>query len=655
MAHRTIRALVTAGGTREPIDDVRVLTNVSSGTFGIAIARALAAADVETTLLGSKEALAKLRTPEDAAIHRVSFAAYRDLAETLAAAAATPTRQDIVFMAAAVADYSPVPTPGKLPSDVETLTLQLRRNPKLIAKFREQFGIQTFLVGFKLLSRAPREELIARAREQLRRYRLNLVVANDLTAIRGGRRTIILVTPEGGEIPIEGTTDEVATQLVAFVLRRAEVRWGQSEPIPDTPTIDRGEETRKRIRSRAGALLGFAHVANLLPGTDGNISYRAAGLGFWVTPRQVPKATLTADDLIFVEPDLSRQRIRYRGAHKPSIDSIVQATLYAHLSDIKGFLHFHDGIVIVDGETTFPYPCGTIEEAEEILRAIDGAIRAGRYRGGPFAIRLTHHGYLIGIEPGGAERLAEEWREAEYAYRMHLGSVSGNHGRRSVVLQPIFASGRIIGVLAQFPDLAASSCFLLPDARAKGYGDEVIRQLDQRGDTIVAHDDCRVVEYYTARGYRIIRRDGVLAFLEPPSRRADIIAAASICCWHQPTNRVLIGKRLVAPFLGYHAFPGGAIEHGETSLAAALRELHEETSIALDRVQPVREATFVVGTPDGALAHHVTNFVVPLETMPVPTASPELEAAWVPIARALTLRPMGRHTTLRILKGLVRS
>lgn len=360
------------------------------------------------------------------------------------------------------------------------------------------------------------EARLAEARERVRMNRLNLAVVCN--RIHAPHDAIVIVTPEGGTIPVSGTPGTVAQEIVAFVQRRLRVRWSRSEPIPDTATIERAEEVRRAIRRRAGTLLGFAQRANLLPGTDGNISYRAADLGFWVTPRQVLKAGLTVEDLIFVEPCLPDRIIRYRGARKPSIDSIVQATLYAHLPDCKGLLHFHDGVVIADAETEFPYPCGTVEEAGEILHAIDRAVRSQRYRGGPFAVRLAHHGHLIGIEAGGADRLEMEWRLAENEYRVHLRAVLRNGSREALLLQPIFASASIVGVLARFPERDATSAFIREAHRARGYGEAAVAQLMQRGDTIAAHDDCRVVNFYLQRGYRVLHRDNSIAYLEPPSR-----------------------------------------------------------------------------------------------------------------------------------------
>ncbi|MDO8621731.1 MAG: phosphopantothenoylcysteine decarboxylase [bacterium] len=650
MAHRPLRAIVAAGSTREPIDDLHVIATAADDTIGIAIARALAAAGVDTTLVGSRDTLAQL-APSDAAIHRVPFTTFQDLADTLDAAAHNPARPDIVCMAAAVAAYTPITAPDGA-QGTDALAIRCRRNPDLATTLRQQFDVGTFLVGFVAQPRVPRDALLVAAREQMRRHRLNLAVANEDCTTRTDRHVITIVTPEGGAIPIDGTPDEIAEALVTFLLRRVRVQWSRSEPIPETTTIDMSRDTRTAMHRRAGALLGFAQAANLLPGTDGNVSYRAAGLGFWVTPRQVPKATLDAADLIFVEPDLPRRLIRYHGTRKPSIDSIVQAMLYAHLPDIKGLLHFHDGIVIADTETVFPYPCGTLEEAEEIIRALGAAVAERRWSGGPFAVRLTNHGHLIGIEPGGAERLVQEWHVAERAYRTHLASVLRNGARERVQLQPIFASARIIGVTARFTERNATSCFLLPEARAHGWGDAAIAQLDARGDTIVAHDDCRVLEYYTVRGYRILRRDGALAFLEPPSRRTDLGRAATVCLWNPSTRTVLLGKRTLPPYDGYYAFPGGSMEDGESIVHAALRELQEETGINLPESPPLRTYDFTVGTPDGARAWRVTNVVMETNTTAEPNPSTELDAAWVPINEAPTRTPMVAHTTRRILRDL---
>lgn len=651
MAHRPLRALVIAGGTREPIDDTHALVCTTEDDLGIATARALTATGVATTLLGSRDVLARL-TAADAAIHPIPFTTLRDLIATLDAAAQNSARPDIVCVTAVIPAYAPIVRSAESRPDADTLTVHFRRTPELAATLRAQFGIETFLVTVVSPPRVPREAHIATAREELRRNRLNLLVVRDHDHSQDDRRPTMIVTPEGGVIPIDGAPCDVADALTTFLLRRTRVQWGRSEPIPETATIDSGRDARTAMHRRAGTLLDFAQSAGLLPGTDGNVSYRAAGLGFWVTPRQVPKATLAADDLIFVEPDLPRRLIRYRGPRKPSIDSIVQAMLYAHLPDIKGFLHFHGGIVIADAETTFPYPCGTMEEAEEIVRTLGTVAQDGRYHGGPFAIRLTNHGHLIGIEPGGAERLAQEWRVAERAYRAHLATILRDGTRERVQLQPIFASAHIIGVTARFAEREATSCFLLPDARAHGWGDAAIAQLDARGDTIVAHDDCRVLEYYTTRGYRILRRDGALAFLKPPSRRSDLKRAATVCLWNPTTKHVLLGRRTFPPYEGYYAFPGGGMEDGETVVAAALRELWEETGIVDSGTIPLRTYEFTVGTPDGSRAWRVTNVVLAVDAAIPPTRTTELDAAWTPINVALALRPMIAHTTRRILRDL---
>ena len=73
--------------------------------------------------------------------------------------------------------------------------------------------------------------------------------------------------------------------------------------------------------------------------------------------------------------------------------------------------------------------------------------------------------------------------------------------------------------------------------------------------------------------------DGVI--LEPPSKHRSLVMAASVALVDPLRRRVLLGKRRLAPFEGYRAFPGGKLEPGETARDAAARELFEETGIAL--------------------------------------------------------------------------
>lgn len=211
-----MRALITAGGTSEPIDDVRVVTNLSSGRFGARIANALVRRGVAVTLLGSRSMLSH---PDwiDPRVEQVGFGSFLDLQARLDEH--TATAPDLLLMAAAVSDYSPVPAAGKLRSDAEEILIRMRRNPKLLPTLRERCGANTFLVGFKLLSGVSRQEVVEVATAQRERARLDLTVANDLQTFREGLHPIVLVGGDRLE-DYTGTKADSAAFLVDRVLAR---------------------------------------------------------------------------------------------------------------------------------------------------------------------------------------------------------------------------------------------------------------------------------------------------------------------------------------------------------------------------------------------------------------------------------------------------
>src|SRR5690606_3948183 len=109
--------------------------------------------------------------------------------------------------------------------------------------------------------------------------------------------------------------------------------------------------------------------------------------------------------------------------------------------------------------------------------------------------------------------------------------------------------------------------------------------------------------------------------LQPPTGRADLQRAASICLVDAVSGQVLLGQRKVGPWAGSWAFPGGRIEDGESALAAGRRELAEETGIELPAIPPSRRVELFVGA-DGH-AFHLTCFVVPVLSRPAPVESDE--------------------------------
>ena len=197
--------LVTAGGTREPIDAVREITNRSTGRLGRCIAEAFLAGGAAVTYVAGEGA----ETP--AACEPLTLRRIRTVADLSAVLEERLTAEpfDAVIHGMAVSDYAPVPTTGKIPSDEETVTLTLRRLPKIIDRIKGwQPSVRLF--GFKLLAAADEAALAAAAAKLFSNARCDYVLANTMAHIRGDAHPALLFKAPGTVVGRAATKHEIA-------------------------------------------------------------------------------------------------------------------------------------------------------------------------------------------------------------------------------------------------------------------------------------------------------------------------------------------------------------------------------------------------------------------------------------------------------------
>ncbi len=182
-------ALITAGATRNPIDSMRCITANSSGGTGIALASALQP-DHSVTLLGSPEAALRAR---EAGLDEVElFDSTLDLMAKMERWVRAHPR-GIVIHAAAVGDYAPRPSAGKVSSGQARWSLELTPTPKILDHIRSWGGSELVLVSFKAAAPDTGDAaLIDLARKQASRTGSDMVFANVLGRL--GER-VAIVTP----------------------------------------------------------------------------------------------------------------------------------------------------------------------------------------------------------------------------------------------------------------------------------------------------------------------------------------------------------------------------------------------------------------------------------------------------------------------------
>ena len=201
-----MKLLVTAGPTREALDPVRYLTNRSSGKMGYALAESAARLGHQVTLVSGPTTL---DVPPG-----VDYLPVESAAEMYDAVRRHLGTCDAGIFAAAVADYRPAsPATEKIKKTGETLTLELVRNPDILASARSEFGFEGVLVGFA----AETSNLEENARGKLRRKSCDLVVANDVSkrgiGFDSDEHEVLLVYPDRTE-PLPRDTKEHLAHLI---------------------------------------------------------------------------------------------------------------------------------------------------------------------------------------------------------------------------------------------------------------------------------------------------------------------------------------------------------------------------------------------------------------------------------------------------------
>lgn len=398
--------VVTAGGVREKIDNVRSITNSSTGKLGHLIVDKFLDSEVDCEVIYIYGGDAQAYLDESDRVENIWVKDTKDLQDSVSEIL-TSKKVDIFVHSMAVADYTTsyvidfgrlcelvqnveiknldnyieecrLLSNSKISSDIEEPAVILRKTPKIIEQVKK-LSPYTFLVGFKLLDKVSEEELFDVGFNLLRKNRCNLVLANDISLIRQGNHRGLLIYPEKTYDVVEGK-ENIAELIVEKSIERNSVKHPKSVQISDKPYIP--EAMYKDFRDMGKWLDKEDFLPKVINhdrpdkiGTYGNMSCKN-NKGFYITCRNVNKADLKETDLswienvLFDENDSVYSQVNYHSVLKPSIDSTIHSEIYRY-SDYSCIVHIHTNKVFLGYPLVEDcYPCGCDLECKSILSII---------------------------------------------------------------------------------------------------------------------------------------------------------------------------------------------------------------------------------------------------------------------------------------------
>jgi phosphopantothenoylcysteine decarboxylase/phosphopantothenate--cysteine ligase len=224
-----MKILVTAGPTREYIDEIRFISNDSSGRMGIEIAKEASARGGDVLLLNGKSSV-----EPPGYLNVKNVVSTNDFIEAIKKEL-TKKKYDMFICAAAISDYSPEECiEGKISSDnIKELHVNMKLTPKIIDEARK-VNEDVFLIAFKAETNVSKTELIDRAYKRLKKSRADLIIANDVArkdiGFESVENEVFIIDPEKHvqHVP-KHTKRYVATKIIDLALENYRIRKYEKE------------------------------------------------------------------------------------------------------------------------------------------------------------------------------------------------------------------------------------------------------------------------------------------------------------------------------------------------------------------------------------------------------------------------------------------
>ncbi|MCX8173132.1 MAG: bifunctional phosphopantothenoylcysteine decarboxylase/phosphopantothenate--cysteine ligase CoaBC [Thermoplasmata archaeon] len=198
------RVLVIGGASYEPLDDMRILTNLSSGKMSVALVREAFLRGAEVDFLAGR-----IEAPIPQYIPTTRFTTVEDLLGKLA-----NLDYDYIFVPAALSDFCVDSREGKMPSDREH-RITLKPLPKVIKRLREES--KGVIVGFKAEPVMDEKTLVSRAFNALKTSRIDFICANTIKNAGSDAGQIIILDRKGKSTKFTGTKEKIAEKILDIV------------------------------------------------------------------------------------------------------------------------------------------------------------------------------------------------------------------------------------------------------------------------------------------------------------------------------------------------------------------------------------------------------------------------------------------------------